>query len=190
MEDDIIFKSEIRGAMNSIELSVDNLYNDINFRTCELVRQDIITSQALLRANLERKGRILIPHVQGEAVMLYRCKPTMVKVRHDVRQCCQELPIWYGKNFSIPAFLQPISKKISSVCTPRICNSFDTPIFNIGSSKLQKWVRISKDGEISQTENPQEFIPQSHNKEQQIVTQQSNIYSNQQRKEFRKFFFD
>ena len=108
MEDDIIFKSEIRGAMNSIELSFDNLYKDINFRACKLARQDIITSQALLRASLEvipdRKGRTLIPHVQGEAAMLYRCKPTMVKVRHNVRQCCQELPIWHRKNFSTPAF--------------------------------------------------------------------------------------
>ena len=92
MEDDILFESEIRGAMNSIELSVDDMYMDINFRACELARQNIITSQALLRANLEvirdRKVRALIPHVQGEAVVLYRCQPTMVKVRHDVRKCC------------------------------------------------------------------------------------------------------
>ena len=171
MEDDILFEAEIRGAMNSVELSVDVMYMDINFRACELARQNIITSQALLRANLglirDRKGRALIPHVQGEAVMLYRCQPTMVRVRHDVRKCCQELPIWYGKNFSIPAFLQPISKKISSVCIPRICNKFDTPIFSIGSTKFPKWIRIEKDGEIKRTENPQEFIPQSHNKEHQ-----------------------
>ena len=74
MEDDIMFESEIRGAMNSIELSVDKMYMDINFRACELARQNIITSQALLRVNLEvirdRKGRALIPHDQGEAVML------------------------------------------------------------------------------------------------------------------------
>ena len=111
-----MFEAEILGAMNSIELSVDNMYKDINFRACEMERQDIITSQALMKANLEvirdRKGRTLIPHVQGEAVMLYRCKPTMVRIRHDVNQFCKELPIWYGKNFSIPAFLQPISKKI------------------------------------------------------------------------------
>ena len=119
-----MFEAEIRGAMNSIELSVDNMYKDINFRACEMERQDIITSQALMKANLEvirdRKGRTLIPHVQVEAVMLYRCKPTMVRIRHNVNQCCKELPISYGKNFSIPAFLQPISKKISVVCTPRI----------------------------------------------------------------------
>ena len=83
MEDDILFEAEIRGAMNSVELSIDEMYMDINFRACELARQNIITSQALLRANLEvvrdRKGRTLTPHVQGEAVMLYRCQPTMVK---------------------------------------------------------------------------------------------------------------
>ena len=95
-----MLESEIRGAMNSIELSVNNLYKDINFRACELARQDINTSQALLRANLEvirvRKGRTLIPHVQGEAVMFYRCKPTEVRIRHNVEECCNELPIWYG----------------------------------------------------------------------------------------------
>ena len=46
---------------------------DINFLACELGIQNIITSQALLRANLEvirdRKGIALIPHVQGEAVI-------------------------------------------------------------------------------------------------------------------------
>ena len=36
MEDDIIFEAEIRGAMNSVELSNDELYMDINFRACEL----------------------------------------------------------------------------------------------------------------------------------------------------------
>ena len=61
------------------------------------------------------------------------------------------------------------------------------PIFNIGSSRLPKWVRIDKYGEISQSGTPQEFIPQSHNKEDQIITRQSSIYSMQQRKEFRKF---
>ena len=65
-----------------------------------------------------------------------------------------------------------------------MCNGFDTPLFNIGSSRIPKWVRISKYGEISQSEIPQEFIPQSYNKEDQIVT---NIYSMKQRKEFKKF---
>ena len=76
MEDDILFEAEIRGAMNSVELSMDEMYMDINFRVCELARQNIITSEALLRENLEvvrdRKGRTLSTHVQGEAVVLYK----------------------------------------------------------------------------------------------------------------------
>ena len=60
MEEEIIFESELRDTMNSIELSVDKMYKDINYHACEMARQDIMTSQALLRANLEvipdRKG--------------------------------------------------------------------------------------------------------------------------------------
>ena len=44
MEDDILFEAEIWGAMNSVELSTDEMYMDINFRACELARQNIITS--------------------------------------------------------------------------------------------------------------------------------------------------
>ena len=124
----------------------------------------------------DRKGRPLSAHVQGEAVMLYKCQPTMVKVRHDEQRCCQELPIWHGTNFSISAFLQPISKKVSSVCTPRICNKFDTPLYSIGTTKLPNWIRI-EDGEIKKSDNPQEFVPQSHSKEKQIVTRQNLFIS-------------
>ena len=68
MEDDIIFEAEIRGAMNSVEFSNDEMYMDINFRACKLAHQNIITAQALLKENLEvfrdRKGRLLSAHVQ------------------------------------------------------------------------------------------------------------------------------
>ena len=36
MEDDILFEAKIRGAMNTVELSTDEMYMDINFRACEL----------------------------------------------------------------------------------------------------------------------------------------------------------
>ena len=42
-------------------------------------------------------------------------------------------------------------------------------MFNIGTSRVPKWVRISKFGEMIQSETPQELIPQSYNKEDQIV---------------------
>ena len=49
----LLFEAEIRGTMNSLELSTDMLYKDINFRICQAQRQQIITSKALLRKNLE-----------------------------------------------------------------------------------------------------------------------------------------
>ena len=52
MEDDKIVEAEIHGAMNSVELSQDELHMDINFRACELARQSIITAQALLKEDL------------------------------------------------------------------------------------------------------------------------------------------
>ena len=45
MEDDKLVEAEIHGAMNSVELSQDKLYMDINSRACELARQSIITAQ-------------------------------------------------------------------------------------------------------------------------------------------------
>ena len=83
MEDDLIFEVEIRGAINSVDLSNDEMYMDINFRACQLARKNIIISQALLKEDLEvvrdTKGRPLSTHVQGEAVMMYKCQPTSVK---------------------------------------------------------------------------------------------------------------
>ena len=91
-----------------------------------------------------------------------------------------ELPVWSGNNFTTSAYVLPTSKRVTLTCTPRVCNSFDTPLFNIGTSRVPKWVRISKYGKIIQSEMPQEFIPQSNNKEDQIVTRQSSIVTAQQ----------
>ena len=71
----LIFKAELRGTMNSLELSTDMLYKDINFRICQAQRQQIINSQALLRENLEtlrdEKERTLFGHVTGEAAIIH-----------------------------------------------------------------------------------------------------------------------
>ena len=53
MEEEILFESELRGAMNTIELSIDRLYQNINERACQMARTDIMISQAILKANLE-----------------------------------------------------------------------------------------------------------------------------------------
>ena len=36
---DTIYEAEFRGALNSLELSTDALYRDINYRICQLQRQ-------------------------------------------------------------------------------------------------------------------------------------------------------
>ena len=67
LEEGVMFEAELRGAMNSLELMADGLYKDINFRICEIQRQNIITSQAMLRENMEvlrdSKGRTLYSQV-------------------------------------------------------------------------------------------------------------------------------
>ena len=118
-EEGVMFEAELRGAMNSLELNTDDLYTDINFRICEIQRQNIITSQALLRENMEvlqdNKGRTLYGHVQGEAVIIHKCGTTMVKLRRDEKRCCHELPIWMGDDFKTPAFMKPVSREVSAI---------------------------------------------------------------------------
>ena len=46
-DENMMLEAEIRGTMNSIELSTDVIYMDINMRVCEAQRQQIIHSQCL-----------------------------------------------------------------------------------------------------------------------------------------------
>ena len=110
----------------------------------------------------------------------------MVKLRRDEQRCCHKLPIWMGDDFETLAFMKPVRGEVSSICAPRICNSFDNPLFNIGSSRIPKWIKI-EDGEIRRSNSPHEFIPASHNKEKQIVTKENDIFSQKQKVEFKRY---
>ena len=44
MEEEVLFESELRVAMNTVELSIDRLYQDINKRACQMARTDIMIS--------------------------------------------------------------------------------------------------------------------------------------------------
>ena len=136
-DEGMLLEAEIRGTMNSIELSTDMLYQDINLRICEAQRQQIITSQALLKQNMENmrdtKGRTLASHVAGEVAMIQRCNLRPVKLR----RCCRELPIWHDKEFEKQGFMKPVTSEITGICTPRMCNQFSSPLFNIGSQSDQ-----------------------------------------------------
>ena len=84
-EESTIYEAELRGALNSLELSTDALYRDINFRICQLQRQQIITSQAMLQQQMEvlkdSKSRTLYSHTSGEVVIVHKCKKVLVKPR-------------------------------------------------------------------------------------------------------------
>ena len=82
---DTIYEAELQAALNSLELSTDNLYRDINYRICLLQRQQILTTQSMLQHQLEtlrdEKGRTLYSHTSGEVVKVYKCKKIVVKAR-------------------------------------------------------------------------------------------------------------
>ena len=148
-------------------------------------------TSALLRVNLETlyddEGLPLFSHIAGEAITLFKCKPVEVQIRHNEKHCCSEISIWVGTNFSTPAFAQPTSKRITPTCTPRICNNFETPLFNVGTEQEPRWIQISRFGSIIQSEAPKKFVPLSTNKDDQIILRHSGIYSAQQKEEFQKF---
>ena len=82
---DTIYEAELRAALNSLELSTDNLYMDINHRICLLQRQQILLMQTMLLNQLkimrDEKGNTLYSHSAGEVAKVHKCKKIMAKVR-------------------------------------------------------------------------------------------------------------
>ena len=120
-----------------------------------------------MKQNLEYlrddKGRTLASHVAGEAAMIHKCGTRTVKLRRGETRCCREMPIWHGEDFKKPGFMKPVTREVTNICTPRVCNQFTSPLFNIGSHSDQKWVKVDGE-ELRMTNRPQEFVPQSHSK--------------------------
>ena len=190
-DENMMLEAEIRGTMNSIELSTDVIYMDINMRICESQRQQIIHSQALLRRNMElmrdTNGRTLSSYTAGEVAMIQRCNSEEVKIREGETKCCQELPIWHGENFEKKGFLSPVSREITGLCTPRVCSQFSNPMFNIGTHTDQTWVKVIGKEIIKTDDQPQELVPESHNKGEQILTKTADIFTEQQKTEYEIF---
>ena len=83
--------------------------------------------------------------------------------------------------------MQPTSKRVTATCTPRVCNEFEVPLFDIGTKDKPLWIKIDKFGYVTKSEAPKEFIPLSENKDDQIIFGHSGIFSTQQKREFQKF---
>ena len=80
---DVIYSAEIRAALNSVELSTNSLYTDINLRICLLQRQQILLMQTMLSNQMEvlqdENGDTVFTHAAGEVSKIRKCKKTLVK---------------------------------------------------------------------------------------------------------------
>merc|ERR1711873_154486 len=90
-----IHAAEVRSALNSVELSQDAIYLDINFRMCILQRQQVLLMQSMLSNQMELlkdgNGDTVFSHTAGEISKVRQCKKVGVKVRRVDDECCQEL---------------------------------------------------------------------------------------------------
>merc|ERR1711893_71028 len=176
---DVIYEAELRAALNSLELSTDNLYRNINYRICLLQRQQILTTQSMLQHQLEtvrdEKGHTLYSHTSGEVAEIHKCKKIVVKARLNDEKCCEEIAVWVGEDFKKPAYMKAVSRQVSSVCTPRVCSRYNVPWFDIGSEEEDIWVKID-DGEIIMAQKPKELKLTSHSKEEQIIMREDDIF--------------
>merc|ERR1711872_1051545 len=127
---DVIYSAELRAALNSVELSTDSLYTDINHRICLLQRQQILLMQAMLSNQMEvlqdEKGNTVFTHAAGEVSKVRKCKKTLAKIRKGDEKCCQELAVWVGERFERPAYMKAVSRQVTSVCTPRVCSIYSS----------------------------------------------------------------
>ena len=117
---------------------------------------------------------------------VHKCKKIVVKARLNDEKCCEELAVWVGRDFEKPAYMKAVSREVSSVCTPRVCSSYNVPWFNIGSEGEDIWVKIDK-GEIFMAQKPKELKLTSHSKEEQIIMREDDIFDDDKKEQFRVF---
>merc|ERR1711872_700690 len=134
---EIIHAAEIRSALNSVELSQDAIYQDINYRMCILQRQQVLLMQTMLSNQMEllrdENGDTVFSYSAGEVSKVRQCKKIGVKIRKGDEKCCQELPIYIGEKYEKKSYMKPINRQITKVCTPRVCSKNTSPVFQIGT---------------------------------------------------------
>merc|ERR1711873_27816 len=88
---DVLYKAELRAALNSVELSTDLLYMDINNRICLLQRQQILLMQAMVSNQMEilrdEEGNTVYSHSAGEVAKVHKCKKILAKARAGDEKC-------------------------------------------------------------------------------------------------------
>ena len=68
----------------------------------------------------DENGDTVFSHSAGEVSKIRKCPKTVVKIRKGDEKCCQELPVYAGKNFEKKAYMKPINRQITSVYTARM----------------------------------------------------------------------
>ena len=189
---EIIHAAEIRAALNSVELSQNALYTDINYRICIIQRQQILLMQTMLSNQMEllrdENGDTVFSYSAGEVSKVRQCKKTDVKIRKGDEKCCQELPVYIGEKYEKKAFMKPINRQITKICTPRVCSPHNAPVFEIGSEDKEIWVKV--DGvEIIATKKPKDLKVNSHNKEETMIMHESDIFDEEMKEKFSLFSF-
>ena len=65
MLEEVMREADVWAALNTIELSLDKLYKNLNMRMCEMSRTDINITSALLNTLYDDQGAPLLVHVNG-----------------------------------------------------------------------------------------------------------------------------
>ena len=147
-------------------------------------------SQALLQQQMEtlrdEKGQTLYSHASGEVVEIHKCKKVAVKPRIEKEKCCEEMAVWAGRNYQEPAYMKPVSREITKICTPRVCSSYNFPWFNIGTADKDEWIRI-ENWAIIKADKPRELTTTSHSKEEQLIIKEDDIFEDEKKEQFRVF---
>ena len=187
-----IHAAEVRSALNSVELSQDAIYQDINFRMCILQRQQVLLMQSMLSNQMELlrdgNGDSVYSHTAGEISKVRQCKKIGVKIRKGDGKCCQELPVFMGENYEVKAYMRPINRQITKVCTPRVCSKHTSPVFQIGTDDEEVWIKV-EETEIIATKTPKELKVNSHNKEETMLLHESDIFDEELKEKFSLFTF-
>merc|ERR1712240_318384 len=191
-DQEIIHAAEIRAALNSVELSQNALYTDINYRICIIQRQQILLMQTMLSNQMEllqdENGDTVFSHSAGEVSKVRQCKKIGVKIRKGDEKCCQELTVYTGEKYEKKAYMKPINRQITTVCTPRVCSIHNSPVFEIGSEDEEIWVKV-EGVEIIATKKPKDLKVNSHNKEETMIMHESDIFDEEMKEKFSLFSF-
>ena len=75
---------------------------------------------------------------KGEVAHVINCTRVQVKTR-TVQNCTKDLPIYYGANYSIPAFRQPITKQIVAYSPPVPCDPILPIMFQLEINGRESW---------------------------------------------------